>query len=102
MTGITIDSSIPFNIFILTLKSINNRKIRENSDNYFVLKELYQGSIIDDYENKPINPNKNIRINNIKSRISDLKNKYNINIISSPVSGKRHKEYFLSQRASNE
>lgn len=95
------DLSLPFDKFVAQVKSDKNRKLKENSDNYHVLRELYSGSIIDDYENKPVNLDRDMLIHNIKSRTSDLRNKYGIPIASNIVEGKRYKEYFLAQRVLN-
>lgn len=101
MNEATLNLSLPFDTFILEVITDKGRKIKECSDNYYVLKELYAGHTIDDYDNKPINSSKGITIHNIKSRTSDLRNKYGIPISSNFKEGKRYKEYYLAQRVLN-
>lgn len=81
MSHFKLDFSVPFEVAVKDLKtnSMKPTKIKKGSDNYMCLKELFRGRVIDDYENAPLN-RRGVPMRNVKSRISELTNKYEIDI----------------------
>lgn len=74
------DFSLHFNQAIKDLRSIHGRKLQKGSQNYWVLFALFEGDVIDDYNHKPLSGETAKPIHNIKTRVSDLSNKFNIKI----------------------
>ena len=85
---------LSFDEAIRDLRSEKNRKMRKGSQNYWVLYALFCGDVIDDYDNKP-RDNEDKEIHNIKTRISDLTNKYNIKI--EREFEKNYKKYWIAR-----
>lgn len=86
-----------FDEYVKKFKSHNhNKPIKKGSGNYWTLFALWQGNMIDDYFNRPTD-NLGREIRNIKSRVSDLKNKFGVNIESRNVENERYVEYFLKK-----
>jgi len=88
--------SLPFSEAISDLRTSKGRKMRVDSHNYHVLFALFSGDTIDDYQNKPLDANGH-QIHNIKTRISDLSNMYNIKIERAVVSGEKYVEYWIDR-----
>jgi len=80
---VKLDFSVSFDEAIahLTFKKPTNHEAK-GFHNYHVLRSLWLGMTIDDYSNPPMHPN-GLRIRNVCSRISDLRNKYGIDGIKS-------------------
>lgn len=84
-----LNTNLSFDIATAEIVAVGSKKgkISKGSDNYFVLKALFNQEYLDDYNNKATRPN-GTRVNNTVKRISDLKNKYNIgNIMDEWVDG---------------
>jgi len=90
-----------FDEAIKDLKSIHNRRMLNSSHNYHVLYALWRGDVIDDYNNKPTDA-EGRAIHNIKTRISDLVNKYQIKVERRLVDESNHKEYWIDRGVSDE
>ena len=90
------DFLAPFDEQIKSIKTDNGGTLKKGSHSYWVLLALFRGYVIDDYENAPYN-DKGRRVRNVRSRISDLRYKYNI-AIEDRVTQERYKEYRLYGR----
>lgn len=77
---------------IVNLKSRNGGSFCISSHNYYVLRELFYGNTLDDYQNRPEGTN-GYPIYNVRSRIAQLKHEWNICIGSRRVEGAQYKEY---------
>lgn len=99
---VELDTNLPFEEAIADVRSgKKNKHIATKvkgklSDNYMVLKALFNNSPepIDGYENKPWNHDGK-PIENLKSRISDLKNKFGVEIWSRRAKGFNYSQYWI-------
>ncbi len=80
------------------LKSKQGGSFKLNGHNYYVLKALFKGNVIDDYENPPMMDN-GLTVRNVRSRIADLRLEWNICIGDRFKEGKVYKEYMIQGRA---
>ena len=92
----TLSFNLPFDEAIKDLRSIHNRKMIKNSHNYFVLYALFRGEVLDDYVNRPVT-DEGVVIHNLKSRISDLANKFTLNIEKDFAEGKAYMKYWMAR-----
>jgi len=98
VSSCTLDFSLPFELFFKSVQNLETkRSIIKGSHRYWVLLSLYQGNIIDDYENKPQNQNNQKFINNVVQRCNELMNNYGIPIKSRRVDGVKYHEYYLKR-----
>lgn len=79
------------------LRSVKGGVFKRGSHNYFVLRALFLGHTIDDYVNKPVGAN-GFPLNNIRTRVADLRKEWNICIGSRKVDGAQYKEYQIYGR----
>ena len=94
----TLDYSLPFEDFFKSVRNIKtNRKIIKHSHRYWVLRALYHGNVIDDYDNKPTNLQNQKFINNVVQRCNELMNNYGIPVKSRRVNGMKYHEYYLER-----
>lgn len=99
---IVLDLSLSFEEAIVDVRSgKKNKHIAKKvggrrSDNYMTLSALFHGSPepIDGYRRKPLNDDSR-DMENLKSRISDLKNNFNVKIWSKRVVGEKYVEYWI-------
>jgi hypothetical protein len=97
---IKLDKTLSFEEAIKDIKTKKKNKhiaVKVNgrrSDSYMALKAMFNGAVIDSYSNKPLNYEGN-PMENLKSRISDLKNMFGVEIKSRRAEGKRHVEYWI-------
>lgn len=95
---VTLDFNIDFDTQAKKLKSKDGGHFHMNGHNYYILKSLFNGNVIDDYENPPLNE-KGHPIRNVRSRIADLRMNWNIRIGDRYKEGKTYKEYMIYGRA---
>lgn len=86
-----------FDAQVRRLKSKEGGHFHIGSLNYYVLKALFEGNVIDDYENPPLN-DKMHAVRNVRSRIADLRIEWNICIGDRLKEGKPYKEYKIYGR----
>ena len=86
-----------FDAQVKTIKSKNGGNFPVGSHSYHVLKALFEGNVIDDYENPPFN-GKGLPLRNVRSRIADLRIKWNICLGDRTKEGKPYKEYNIKGR----
>lgn len=79
------------------LKSKEGGAFHMGGHNYHVLKALFEGNVIDDYENPPHNAEE-LAVRNVRSRIADLRVNWNICIGDRQKEGKPYKEYVIYGR----
>jgi len=79
------------------LKSREDGHFHMGGHNYHILKALFEGNVIDDYENPPYNA-KGLAVRNVRSRIADLRIDWNICIGDRQKEGKPYKEYMIHGR----
>ena len=79
------------------LKSNDNGHFHMGGHNYHILKALFEGNVIDDYENPPFSA-KGMPVRNVRSRIADLRKDWNICIGDRYAEGKTYKEYMIQGR----
>lgn len=91
------DFTASFDEQINKLKSKSGGVFKRGSHNYYVLRALFAGHTIDDYKNRPTGAN-GYPLNNIRTRVADLRNEWNICIGSRRVDGAAYKEYQIYGR----
>ena len=96
-TGITFDFSMSLDEQLGKLKSKNGGSFKRGGQNYFVLRTLFAGHTIDDYEHRPLGANGR-PLNNVRTRVAQLRNEWNIAIGSRMSPAGRYKEYILKGR----
>ena len=79
------------------LRSINGGVFKRGSHNYFVLRALFAGYTIDDYTHRPLGAN-GMPVNNIRTRVAQLRNEWNICIGSRWSPAGNFKEYKIYGR----
>ena len=89
---------LDFDTQVKELKSKEGGHFHMNGHNYYILKALFEGNVIDDYENPPLNT-KGLPIRNVRSRIADLRMNWNICIGDRYKEEKTYKEYMIHGRA---
>ncbi|MDD5359475.1 MAG: hypothetical protein PHI02_04315 [Sulfurovaceae bacterium] len=89
-----LDFNIPFDEQVSKIKTKKGGHLVVGSHNYYILRALFYGNTIDDYEKAPFGKN-NRRIRNIRSRIAQLRNEWCIPIESSKGEDGRTSEYRL-------
>lgn len=82
---------------IKKLKSANGGKLQRGSHNYHILKALFDGNTIDDYYQRPVGETGH-PIHNVRTRVAQLRNEWNICIGSRRVGGAPYKEYKIYGR----
>ncbi|UFH59820.1 hypothetical protein [Sulfurovum mangrovi] len=96
--GIEIDRGEGFEAFAKGLKSVHGGHMKKNSQIWHVLRALYHGDVIDDYRRRPKN-DKGYEVHNVRSRVPELREDWNISIGSRVIEGTRNtKEYCLDMR----
>ena len=93
------DFTQSFDEQIVKLKSVNGGAFKRGSHNYFVLEALFYGNTVDDYMNRPTGAN-GMPINNIRTRVAQLRNEWNICIGSRWSPAGKFKEYMIYGRES--
>ena len=96
-SGILFDFDASFDEQLEKLKSRNGGSFKRGGQNYFVLRALFAGNTIDDYEHRPIGANGR-PLNNVRTRVAQLRNEWNIIIGSRMSPAGRYKEYILKGR----
>ena len=96
-TGHTFNFDMSLDEQLSKLKSKNSGSFRRSGQNYFVLRALFAGYTIDDYEHRPLGANGR-PINNVRTRVAQLRNEWNIAIGSRMSPAGRYKEYILKGR----
>jgi len=96
-TGHTFNFDMSFDEQLGKLKSKNGGSFKRGGQNYFVLRALFAGNTIDDYEHRPLGANGR-PLNNVRTRVAQLKNEWNIAIGSRMSPAGRYKEYILKGR----
>lgn len=96
-THFRFDFTQSFDEQIGRLKSKNGGAFKRGSHNYYVLRALFLGHTIDDYRQRPLGAD-SFPLNNIRTRIADLRNEWNICIGSRVAEGKKYKEYQIYGR----
>ncbi len=91
------DFHASFDEQVSMLKSNQKGSFKRGSHNYFVLSALFHGHTIDDYANKPIGANGH-PINNVRTRVAQLKKEWHICIGVRKAEGKPYKEYQIYGR----
>lgn len=99
-THVTFDFSQSFDEQISRLKSKSGGAFKRGSHNYYVLRALFAGHTIDDYGNRPMG-GKGFPLNNVRTRVADLRNEWNICIGARKADGVQNKEYQIYGRGSN-
>ena len=94
---IQFDFTADFDSQVKHLKSVNGGHFHMHGHNYYVLRAMFEGHTIDDYENPPRN-DKGLGIRNVRSRIAELRTEWNIRIGDRTKEGKQYKEYIISGR----
>lgn len=79
------------------LKSKSGGSFKRGSHNYYILRALFLGHTIDDYRQRPLGSD-GFPLNNIRTRVADLRNEWNICIGSRVAEGKKYKEYQIYGR----
>jgi len=79
------------------LRSQKGGKFKRGSHNYYVLRALFEGHTIDDYEHRPLGANGK-PINNVRTRVAQLKNEWDICIGSRTSPNGHYKEYMIYGR----
>jgi len=79
------------------LRSTEGGAFKIGSHNYYVLRALFEGKIIDDYANPPLN-DRGLPVRNVRSRIADLRYKWNIPICDRLAEEGNYKQYALRGR----
>ena len=92
-----LDLTLDFEEIAKQIKSLKfNRTLLRKSDNFWCLKAMFNGARLNNHpDDAPYNPVEDRNIYNIKSRISDLVNKYGIDVKSDFIGESRAKEYWL-------
>ena len=90
------DFTADFDTQIKSMKSINGGSIIAGTQTYDVLCALFDGNVIDDYENPPRN-SQGFTIRNVRSRIASLRTHWNIVIGDRTKEGKAYKEYSINR-----
>ena len=96
-SGHRFDWSKSFDENVAELRSVSGGRFRRGGHNYWVLRALFAGHAINDYTTRPVDGNGR-PINNVRSRISDLRENWNIVIGSRFAPDKTYKEYKLYGR----
>ena len=96
-THFKFDFTQSFDEQISRLKSNSGGAFKRGSHNYFILRALFLGHTIDDYRHRPLGAD-GYPLNNIRTRVADLRNEWNICIGSRVADGKKHKEYQIYGR----
>lgn len=91
------DFTQSFDEQVSRLKSKSGGAFKRGSHNYFVLRALFEGHTIDDYANRPMGGN-GYTVNNVRTRVADLRNEWNICIGSRKAEGAQYKEYQIYGR----
>ena len=92
----TLNLNLSFDDAIEDVRSLHNRKLKKGTHNYWVLYAMFRGDVIDDYNNKPLDADGK-PIYNIKSRISDLTNKFGLRIERDVHSKKHYMKYWIER-----
>lgn len=79
------------------LKSSSGGAFKRGSHNYYVLLALFRGHTIDDYANRPMGGN-GYPVNNVRTRVAQLRKEWNICIGSRRADGAPYKEYQIYGR----
>ena len=79
------------------LRSDEGGHFKIGGQNYYVLRALWEGHIIDDYANPP-RDDRGLPVRNVRSRIADLRYKWHIPICDRRVEGANYKQYALRGR----
>ena len=95
-TPVAFDFTEDFDIQIKSLKSNSGGSIIKGTQTYDVLCALFEGNIIDDYEDPPRNK-EGFAIRNVRSRIAALRIDWNIVIGDRVKEGKTYKEYSINR-----
>ena len=95
--AVDLDFSLSFDEEVKKIRSSRGGRIMTGSHNYYILRALFEGNTIDDYENPPLN-DKGFGIRNIRSRIADLRHDWHIVIGDRVKSDKPYKEYCIQGR----
>jgi len=95
--GFTFDFSASFDEQVKQIKSAKGGSLKIGSHSYLVLKALFEGHTIDDYENPPLDA-RGYPVRNVRSRIADLRTKWNVCIGSRVKEGTLFKEYQIYGR----
>ena len=90
------DFSLPFFEAIKELKSPKGVKMRKDTHAYHVLCDLFNGKVIDDYNNAPKDLNDRV-IRNVPQRVFDLQNTYQVKIDSRTAENSKVTEYFIDR-----
>jgi len=92
-----LDLTLDFEEQAKEIKSVKfGRTLLRKSDNFWCLKAMFNGARLNNHpDDAPYNPVTGKDIYNVKSRISDLVNKYGIDVKSDCIEGSRAKEYWL-------
>ena len=96
-SGIVFDFDQSFDEQIGKLKSKNGGAFKRGGHNYFVLRALFAGHTVDDYRQRPLGAN-GMPINNVRTRVAQLRNDWNIVIGSRHSPDGNYKEYILKGR----
>ncbi|MDM5272096.1 hypothetical protein PGH07_07880 [Sulfurovum sp. zt1-1] len=91
------DFRADFDQQIKKLKSNNGGALQRGSHNYHILKSLFDGNTIDDYYQRPSGEN-GLPIHNVRTRVAQLRNEWNVCIGSRRVDGAPYKEYRIYGR----
>ena len=94
------DFAQSFDEQVSRLKSRSGGAFKRGSHNYFVLRALFAGHTIDDYKNRPMGGN-GYPVNNVRTRVADLRKEWNICIGSRKVDAAQYKEYQIHGRGGN-
>jgi len=94
---VTFDFNRSFDEQLDRLKSKKGGKFRRGSQNYFVLRALFYGHTIDDYKQRPLD-NLGHPINNVRTRVAQLKNEWGVAICSRTSPHGKYKEYKIGGR----
>jgi len=97
VSPVRFDWAASFDEQVRALKSVDGGSFCMHGQNYYVLRALFEGHIIDDYANPPLD-DKGRAVRNVRSRIADLRHKWNIVIGDRQKDGKPYKEYMIGGR----
>jgi len=96
-TSCRFDFTRSFDEQVDTLRSTSGGAFKRGSHNYFVLRALFAGHTIDDYTTRPLNA-QGRPINNVRTRVADLRTNWGICIGSRVSPNGNFKEYKIFGR----